>query len=66
MTWLLTAFSILGVVLNIQKRRCCFWIWAGTNGSWAVVDYWHGIYAQAALFTIYFGLAIYGLYSWNK
>jgi len=30
-----------------------------------VVDYHEGIYAQAALFAVYFGLAIYGIIKWK-
>ncbi len=65
-TWIVTGFSIIGVVLNVKRKRICFWIWAGTNAAWAIVDYWQGIYSQAALFTVYFGLAIYGLVEWGR
>lgn len=66
MTWLITVLSIVGVVLNIKKRRSSFGVWAVTNAAWCVVDYWHGLYAQAALFAVYFGLALYGLREWRK
>jgi hypothetical protein len=64
-TWLLTILSIIGVVLNIYKKRSCFIIWSFTNGLWAIVDFYYEIYAQAALFTVYFCLAIYGLIKWK-
>ncbi len=47
--WSLAGLSLFGVVLNIRKRRECFYIWSFTNLSWAAVDAWHGIYSQAAL-----------------
>ena len=45
-TWILTILAIVGVILNIQKKRICFFIWAFTNASWAVVDFWKGIPAK--------------------
>jgi len=62
----LTIASLVGVVLNIKKNHFCFWIWAITNFTWTVVDFWQGIYMQALLFFIYFWLAIYGLVEWRK
>ena len=64
MTWIITALSIVGVIANIYKRSWCFIIWAFTNAAWAVIDFHHGLYAQSALFTVYFALAIFGLYKW--
>jgi len=65
-TWGLTLFSIIGVILNIKKKKSCFYIWAGTNFAWMVVDYVSGLYAQAFLFLIYFGLAIWGIIAWRR
>lgn len=65
-TWLLTLASITGVVLNIRKRRECFYIYAVTNLSWCCVDLWYGIYPQAALFAVYFGLALWGIVAWRN
>jgi nicotinamide riboside transporter PnuC len=64
-TWAITALSIVGVVLNIRKRRTCFYIWAVTNASWAVIDYANGLHSQAFLFSIYFILAVWGIFSWR-
>lgn len=64
MTWIITALSIVGVIANIYKRSWCFLVWAFTNAAWAVIDFRHGLYAQSALFTVYFALAIFGLYKW--
>jgi nicotinamide riboside transporter PnuC len=63
-TWIITVASIVGVVLNIHKRRSCFYVWACTNFAWMMIDFYEGIYSQAALFAVYFVLAIYGLTKW--
>ena len=63
--WMLTAASLVGVVLNIKKNKACFAIWAVTNAAWAVIDYNAGLTAQAALFAVYFVLAVWGLIEWG-
>lgn len=65
-TGLLTLLALAGVVLNIKKNIICFYIWLFTNSMWAVVDFIKGIPAQGVLFTIYTGLAVYGIYEWRK
>lgn len=65
LTWFLTVAAIIGVILNIKKKRACFFIWAATNGAWATIDFYMGIPAQGVLFTVYFGLAIWGIYEWQ-
>lgn len=65
-TGVLTLLALVGVVLNIKKNIWCFYIWLFTNSSWAVVDFYKGIPAQGILFTIYTGLAVYGIYEWKK
>jgi nicotinamide riboside transporter PnuC len=65
-TWIITTASIVGVFLNIKKKVVCFYIWAATNATWAMVDAAHGIYSQSALQGVYFGLSIYGILSWSK
>lgn len=64
--WLLTGLSLVGVVLNIKKKRSCFIIWTFTNASWAVIDYQAGLTAQAALFAVYFCLAVWGMWEWQS
>ena len=66
MTWFITIFSLIGVVLNIYKKKSCFIIWAFTNFAWMIIDWTYGLYAQSVLFLIYFILAIWGLYKWKK
>ena len=64
--WFLAALSVIGVVLNIKKDRRGFVFWIATNGCWAVIDFRHGLYAQAVLFVIYFILALWGWIRWEK
>lgn len=65
-TGLLTILALIGVILNIKKHRACFYIWMFTNTSWAVVDFYKGIPMQGILFTIYTGLAVWGVFAWKE
>jgi len=65
-TIILTVASLVGVVLNIRKRRECFVVWSITNAAWTYVDYHRGIPAQAILFFIYFLLSLWGIWAWRK
>lgn len=58
--------SLVGVVLNVKKRKECFYVWGVTNFCWAVYDFSIGAFAQSALFAVYFLLAIWGIVEWNK
>jgi len=64
--WIVTLASIVGTVANIYKRRWCFAVWAATNATWCAYDAYLGIWPQAALMGVYFGLAVYGLAKWKK
>jgi len=66
LTVALTISALVGVILNIKKNVLCFYIWLVTNISWAIVDFYKGIPAQGILFTIYAGLAVYGIIEWRK
>ncbi len=63
--WGITILSIIGVILNIQKRKECFIIWAFTNFAWMVYDLSIGATAQGVLMLVYFILAIWGLIKWH-
>ena len=64
-TAILTLLALTGVILNIKKNKLCFYFWVFTNASWAVVDFYKGIPMQGALFTIYTGLAVWGVFEWR-
>ena len=64
--WIVTGASLIGTILNIKKKPVCFIIWFFTNSLWMIYDFSIGSYAQAALFTVYTGLAIWGIIEWRK
>ena len=64
--WITALASLVGVVLNIRKRRECFYVWAATNAAWTVIDAVHGIWSQAILQGLYFCLAVWGIHSWRR
>ena len=64
--WCNTFTAIAGTYLNAKQNRFGFIIWAVTNGVFVVYNLYLGVYAQALLFTVYFGLAIFGWVSWGK
>lgn len=64
--WLLTALSLVGVWLNIKKDVRCFYLWAITNSGWVLIDWQAGLYAQSALFAVYFVLALWGIIEWRR
>jgi hypothetical protein len=64
--WMVTLVSMIGVVMNIKKRKESFIIWMFTNFIWAVYDLSIKAYAQSFLFFVYFILAIWGIYEWRK
>lgn len=65
-TWVITVISIIGAVLNAQKKISGFYFWIVANTAWVAIDVYSGVYAQAALFLFYFAVCVYGLYSWRK
>ncbi|OCC16068.1 hypothetical protein DBT_0530 [Dissulfuribacter thermophilus] len=65
-TWSLTVLSIVGAVLNIKKRRSGFAVYTVANIGWIIVDLYHEIYAQAALFCIFTGLSTWGWIEWGR
>ncbi len=66
LTWSLTALSIVGAVLNIKKKRSGFAVYTIANVGWVIVDIYHGIYAQAALFVIFTVLSSWGWIEWGR
>jgi len=64
--WVITVLSLIGVVLNIKKRKECFLIWLFTNTVWMIYDFRIGAVEQGFLFMIYTGLAIWGIFEWYK
>jgi hypothetical protein len=66
LTVFLTFGALVGVILNIKKKKACFYVWLFTNTAWAVVDFYKGIPAQGVLFSVYAVLAIWGILEWKE
>jgi len=64
--WILTAISLIGVVLNVKRKRSGFGFWIIANIGWVVVDYQAGLTSQAVLFIVYTALAGWGLLEWRE
>ena len=66
LTWVVAIISVTSAILNIYKHWLGFAGWVVTNTAWVAVCIWQGNYAQAAMFTVYLGLAIWGLLAWRR
>lgn len=64
--WAVTLLALVGVIINIKHDPRCFIIWAVTNAAFAVRTFTLGAYEMTFLFSIYWVLAIIGLYAWRK
>ncbi len=65
-TWLLFILSITGNVLVIRKNRWGFAVWIVANAGWIAVNVRLGVWAAAAMFAVYMGLAMWGFASWKS
>jgi len=65
-TWFLTILSLTATILNIKKKKVCFFIWLITDALWCIIDFKAGIYSQSMLQLTYFGLSIWGIIEWRK
>jgi len=65
-TWLFSAISIIGAILNARKRVEGFYIWVVGNMCWVVYDAIIGEYAQSFLFLFFTGISVYGILQWRK
>jgi len=66
LSWIVSALALVGVVLNIYKRKECFYVWAVTNSCFGAYSFYKTAYSQSALFAVYFVLAIWGIYKWRS
>ena len=65
-TWILTAVSLIGTVLNVKKIKYCFYIWTVSNILWLAYDIYTGLYSRAVLDAVHLAFAIWGIIVWNK
>jgi len=64
--WCNTFVAIIGTYLNAKQKRFGFIIWMITNAVFVIYNMYIHQHALAALFGVYFGLALYGWLSWGK
>ncbi len=64
--WLNTIVAIIGTYLNAKQVRFGFIIWMLTNAVFVGYNIYIHAYAQATLFFVYFGLALFGWINWGK
>lgn len=65
-TWCVTAICLLGTVLNVKKRRECFYLWILGNIAWLGFDLWSGIFSRAALDIVQLAFAVWGAWEWRS
>ena len=63
--WATACVSLTGAFLNARQKWYSFLVWMMANVSWIIYDVYNGCYAQAALFTAYLSMNVYGLYCWK-
>jgi Nicotinamide mononucleotide transporter len=66
LSWILVFLSLAGNVFVIKKNVLGQWIWATSNLGWIAFDISIGAYSQAALFTVYFGMCVWGITVWTR
>ena len=64
--WIMISAALVGLWLNVQGDRRCFYIWLGTNAGLVWVNLEAGVYSQAVLFTVYTFMAAWGLRRWRN
>jgi nicotinamide riboside transporter PnuC len=64
-TVVLTTLSLLGTVLVTKQDRRGFIVWIIANIGWSIIDYQAAQYAQAVMFAVYLGLAVWGYVRWQ-
>lgn len=66
LSWIFVCLSLLGNYFVIQKNVIGQWLWAISNIGWIAFDLSIGAYSQAALFAVYFGMCVYGIWVWTR
>jgi len=64
--WIVVSLSLIGTILNVYKKRVCFYFWLVGNISLCIVNFWSCSYAQALLWGVYSFIAVWGLIQWGK
>lgn len=64
-TYIVTAFTIIGTVANSFQKRWCFVVWIITNTFWIVYNLAIQQQAQALLYGVNLITSIIGLIKWK-
>ena len=64
-TWVFTAISLAGTVLNVRKNILCFYLWSIGNLAWLGFDVASGLYSRAVLDVVHLAFAIWGIFAWR-
>ena len=65
-TWVFTAISLAGTVLNVRKNILCFYLWSVGNLAWLGFDVASGLYSRAVLDVVHLVFAIWGIFAWRE
>jgi hypothetical protein len=66
LSWILVALSLAGNYFVNKKNVTGQWLWAASNVGWVSYNLYIESYSQAFLFTIYFGMCMWGIISWTR
>ena len=66
MSWVFTIIALAGTVLNVNKLRLCFILWAIANIGFGVLDFQRGDYGRLLLDIVQLLLAVWGYIYWGK
>lgn len=65
MQWVAMAFTLIGTILNVKKKRVGFLSWLIANVMWVVIQYQAGVPAMAICQIVFCITCIWGWYSWK-
>ncbi|MBP7526781.1 MAG: nicotinamide mononucleotide transporter [Syntrophorhabdaceae bacterium] len=64
--WPLSVASVVGSILNNNRRKECFYVWIVANSFWAVIYAAQGSYPQAFQFAVFTFTSVQGLVKWTQ
>lgn len=64
--WILAIMGVTGAVLNVAKKRSGFFCWVVANCGWVLVSLIRQQWPEMALWSVYLGIAVRGVYTWGK
>lgn len=66
LSWIMAAFSIWGMVLNINKNKYCFIVFGFTNLAWVIYFGFIHEWAPCFLQFVFLCSSVWGLVKWHK